>query len=242
MAAEVLERVEEVEDVDALVEAPDVPEFPDVHLDRRFVVNRDGKDFVLYAGLVDMLHQLSDGFFDVTTDLRQVPSKDNGDTAIVTARVLVFDPERPDVVRRTANGIGDANPGNVTRMMAPHLIRMAETRAVARALRLLTNVAMTTREELGPDGGEPEDAPPAPAERPASRATAAPDRIQIDGKWYDRDDIQRAFHQRVKEARRAGLVSAEVETMVVGQTPLPVLVGLMQTWKRQLAEREGGTP
>lgn len=230
-------------------EGEEEPSFPDVRVNRRWVVNRDGKDFVLFAGLVDMLHQLSEGFFDVQTTLVQAPSGENGTTAIVTARVVVFDAENTDVVRRVASGIGDASPGNVSRQMAPHLIRMAETRACARALRLLTNVGMTTLEELGPKGGDaPAPSPAVPARAPSSlpglqppqaSQPPQPERIQVEGKWYDRDQVQKAFHQRVKEARRHGLIGNEVETLPVGQTPLPMLVGLMQSWRRQIEEREG---
>jgi hypothetical protein len=46
-------------------------------------------------------------------------------------------------------GIGDANPGNVNRRIAPHLIRMAETRAKARALKDSVNVGIVALEELG---------------------------------------------------------------------------------------------
>jgi hypothetical protein len=52
------------------------------------------------------------------------------------------------------NGIGDAGPGNVNRMIAPHVIRMAETRAIGRALRFATN-APTLAEELGEDAKQP---------------------------------------------------------------------------------------
>ena len=41
---------------------------------------------------------------------------------------------------RTFSGIGDANPANTSRAIAVHSIRMAETRAKARALRDLLNV------------------------------------------------------------------------------------------------------
>ena len=58
---------------------------------------------------------------------------------------------------RNFSGIGDASPENVGRNIVPHIIRMAETRAKARALRDAVNVGATALEELS-DG---DDAPPA---------------------------------------------------------------------------------
>ena len=77
----------------------------------------------------------------------QVPGGENGEVAIVR-----------DVVRTEAGkftGIGDASHENVNRTIAPQVIRMAETRAKARALRDAINVGVTAFEELGgEDGGE----------------------------------------------------------------------------------------
>ena len=44
---------------------------------------------------------------------------------------------------------GDANPSNVSRMVRDSIRRVAETRAVARALRAYCSVAMCSLEELG---------------------------------------------------------------------------------------------
>ena len=62
--------------------------------------------------------------------------------------------------RGTFQGIGDALPDNVGRMIAVHWIRMAETRAVNRALRLYTGRSTTSIDELA----DTTPAAPAPAD------------------------------------------------------------------------------
>jgi len=103
------------------------------------MIERQGKRFVLYAGLLEEAH--SRGLRSIETELLQVPSAENGDVAIVRAVVRMEEGK--------FSGIGDAGPQNVGRMIAPHLIRMAETRAKARALRDAINVGVTAFEELG---------------------------------------------------------------------------------------------
>jgi hypothetical protein len=112
-------------------------------LKREFIVEREGRSFVLYAGLLDEAHQ--QGLKSIATQLVQVPSEDNGNTAICTAVV--------ETERGRFSGIGDACPDNVTRIMRAHLIRMSETRAKARALRDAVNIGTVAIEELGEDIG-----------------------------------------------------------------------------------------
>jgi predicted amidohydrolase YtcJ len=119
-----------------------------------YMIERQGRKFVLYAGLLDEAH--SRGLRSIETELLQLPAPENGETAIVKATVRTEDGK--------FTGIGDASPENVNRMIAPHLIRMAETRAKARALRDAINVGVTALEELGPDAGE--------IEEPVRRASA----------------------------------------------------------------------
>jgi hypothetical protein len=121
-------------------------------VDPKFVIPRQGKQMVLYIGLLDAAHRA--GLVAIETDILQYPCEENDRTCIVRATVVFErDPERP--LRFTA--IGDANPRNVGANIAPHFIRMAETRAKARALRDALNIGMVTAEELGGD----EDAQPA---------------------------------------------------------------------------------
>ena len=108
-------------------------------IDERFIVDLKGKQFVTYEGLLDLAHQ--EGLISIEVELLQVPSKDNGMIAIAKATAKTKDKVFMD--------IGDAGPNSVNSMITPHIIRMASTRAKARALRDLTNIGMTAIEELG---------------------------------------------------------------------------------------------
>jgi hypothetical protein len=138
-----------------------------------FMITRQGKQYVLFAGLLDEAHQ--NGLRGIDTELVQVPTTENGNVAVIKATVEMED-------GRTFSGIGDASPENVGRNIVPHIIRMAETRAKARALRDAVNVGATALEELS-DGDEappPTGYPPprglrsAGRDQPAGSASSAP--------------------------------------------------------------------
>lgn len=135
-----------------------------------FMITRQGKQYVLFSGLLDEAHNR--GLRGIDTELIQVPDESNGNVAVVKAMVEMED-------GRVFGGIGDASPGNVGRNIAPHLIRMAETRAKARALRDAVNVGATALEELsdGDDGGAPGRGPSG-GPGGASSANQAPSRPQ----------------------------------------------------------------
>ena len=107
-----------------------------------YMIERQGRRFVLYAGLLEEAH--TRGLRSIETELLQIPQSENGEVAIVRAVVRTEDGK--------FTGIGDASPENVNRTIAPHVIRMAETRAKARALRDAINVGVTAFEELGGPG------------------------------------------------------------------------------------------
>jgi hypothetical protein len=124
--------------------------------------NRDGnvvgeKQVVKYEGLLARAHE--DGLRSIHTELVQIPSKANGDAAIVRAVVVTG--------RGTFAGIGDATPGNVNARVTGHLLRVAETRAKARALRDAVNIGLLALEELDEVDAVDAVAEPPRIERPA---------------------------------------------------------------------------
>jgi hypothetical protein len=108
------------------------------------------KEVVTYQGLLSKAHD--EGLKAIRTSLLQIPSEENTRTAIAKAVV--------ETGKGSFEGLGDASPENVTAFLTPHLIRMAETRAKARALRDAVNVGVISFEELdGEDlsGKDPSD-------------------------------------------------------------------------------------
>ena len=108
-------------------------------LDDRFMTNIKGKDFVLYAGVLDLATQK--GLLKLEVELLQYPSPENNFEAICRA---VAESKTGEVF----SDIGDANKTNCHSMIAKHLIRMASTRAKGRALRDMCNIGIACLEEL----------------------------------------------------------------------------------------------
>jgi len=104
-----------------------------------FLKNIKGKDFVLYAGVLDLATQK--GLLKLEVELLQFPTKENGNEAICAASAEGKNGE-------VFSDIGDANPRNCTEMISKHLIRMASTRAKGRCLRDMCNIGIACLEEL----------------------------------------------------------------------------------------------
>lgn len=124
------------------------------------VVNLNGKEYILFEGLLECAHAEYD-LQSIETDIIQLPTQENGMEAIFQAKVTTKD-------GKTFIGTGDASPENVNSKIAKHLIRMAETRAVGRALRFLTGFG-TVFEELG-DLEETETTAPVTDPSPKAKA------------------------------------------------------------------------
>ena len=108
-------------------------------LNDRFIIKIENRDFVQYAGLLDLGHQK--GISQIEVDPIQLPTQDNGNFAICKATVI-------SKTGDSFTDIGDANPNNCSSKVSKHILRLASTRAIARALRSFTNIGMTCLEEL----------------------------------------------------------------------------------------------
>lgn len=137
-------------------------------MDPKFVVSLSGRDYPLYSGILSEAHER--GLSSIETQLIQIPTEENGSTAIVKAIVRMKDGS-------TFEGYGDANPRNVNPRIATALLRMAETRAKGRALRDAINFGQTMLEEL-PDLEEHALASPATNGHGKARAAAAVERAE----------------------------------------------------------------
>lgn len=188
-------------------------------MDKRHIISLQGQEFVTYEGLLSEAH--AKGLKSVRTRLVQLPDASNGLTAVVTAEVELEG-------GKIFTGIGDANPQNVSSMIAKHLIRMAETRSKARAFRDAVNIGMTSVVELddaSPARRSDEDEAPQPlSAMPARLATpkqinkVAAEMARVGWSEKDgRDYLLRTFNK----LSRAELTALEISRFIDHLAALP---------------------
>jgi hypothetical protein len=101
----------------------------------------DGRWYVTHAGLLRIAHR--QGCFSLITSLDRNSSDPVGKRWVFKATVFKSAKSRPFV------GYGDADPSNVSSFVQGAELRIAETRAVNRALRKAYGVGICSVEELG---------------------------------------------------------------------------------------------
>src|SRR4029079_12947278 len=101
------------------------------------------KETSAYAEILKIAHE--EGLKSIATQLLVTPNDENGRLAIVKATV--------EIEHGHFEALGDADPTSVEERFIPHLIRVAETRAKAPALRDAVNCGIVSLEEL--DGERP---------------------------------------------------------------------------------------
>ena len=130
-------------------------------IDPRFIVDLHGKQYITHEGLLSLAHEA--GLKAISTNL--ISYQGVGKEAVVRATA--------EGEKGTYTGLGDASPQNVGKNIATATLRMAETRAVNRALRAYLGIGMTTFEEMPPDE------PAARVSTPSARPAAAPARTSF---------------------------------------------------------------
>ena len=104
-----------------------------------FVKNLQGKDFILYGGLLTLAK--ANKVKSINVEVLQYPSESNGNTAVCKAYVV-------DSEGNQWSEIGDAHDENCNKKVAAARIRMAATRAKGRALRDMLGIDMVMDSEL----------------------------------------------------------------------------------------------
>lgn len=118
-------------------------------IDRKYIVSLQGKEFITFPGLVSLAHDK--GLQSIKSEMvSQSWDKEH----IVFKSTAVFLVEEDQLgekvlVQKTFTAHGDASPDNCGKMVAQHYIRLADTRAHCRVLRIALNIDLTAAEEMG---------------------------------------------------------------------------------------------
>lgn len=119
-------------------------------LDPKHIIKLQGKDFVKHEGLLEVAHKI--GLVKIQTEMLSSPSDE---IHLFKAKVTLKGDKQFEAY-------GDASKENTNRGIASHIIRMAETRAVNRALRFATNIGLCSIDELGGDDDKESKETPKP--------------------------------------------------------------------------------
>lgn len=107
------------------------------------IIERQGKDFITYRGLLWYSGQIGT-LIELHTELIE---KDWEAGRFVMKATAALKTQHGDILTRTS--YGDATVHNTSKMILPHALRMAGTRAKARALRDICSIGLTAIEEIG---------------------------------------------------------------------------------------------
>ena len=125
-------------------------EYSDLEIIQQTEVGRNFDDYVKFADLLQKAHEKFGKCFSIKTRLLEVSTMD---MPVFEARIEIWEENLVDgkfvrICVRHFTAHGDANEENVTDMTKKHLVRMAETRAIARALRFALGEGKTAMEEI----------------------------------------------------------------------------------------------
>lgn len=185
-------------------------------MDKKFIINMQGKDHVLYAGLLDEATRR--GLTSLSVTMTQAPTEANKWTAICEARAVFAD---SNGVERSFTDIGDASPATCSKGVAAHYIRMSATRAKARALRDGLNIGGAAFEELDAElpagqghAASPPPPPPPPAEPMASEDQKTKIAEQMRRIGMSAEDGKEYLTRNFQKVSRSQLTAAEASAFI----------------------------
>ena len=126
------------------------------------VIKLQGKDYVTIQGLLFLAHE--NGLTSIQTDIQQLDYENK----FCLVQATIHGKKGAFVTH------GDADSSNLNSKMITAFIRMAETRAICRGLRLYTGIGMTAKDELPTDMLPEEDHEPDPERIPTKKKTPQP--------------------------------------------------------------------
>lgn len=109
------------------------------------MVPLQGRKFITFVGLQARLVDQKKELVGTETEIIQLPTDENGKNAVVKCKMIV----KQEDTTAEIECVGDASKANVGPKLVEATLRMAETRAQARCLRLATRAEWTSREEIG---------------------------------------------------------------------------------------------
>ena len=106
-------------------------------------IKLQGKWYSTYKSLLGVAHMKFGGRFSIETKMLKAEIENTFALCRCTITLL-----NDNGHKLTYSGYGDATSGNTTANVRASFIRMAETRSICRALRIMTNIGETAKEEL----------------------------------------------------------------------------------------------
>lgn len=113
--------------------------------DKKHLVNLQGTPYITVVGLQARMADQKKSIVQSDTEIIQLPTKENGKEAIVKVSVYV---QKEGKNFGPLSAVGDASAANVGPKLKEATLRMAETRAYGRVLRVITRSPYTALEEL----------------------------------------------------------------------------------------------
>ncbi len=187
-------------------------------IDWSFIEVIEGREFIKFGGLLHLATEK--GISRIETEIIQLPTPENGNSAIIRAVVESKEDE-------LFTGLGDCSPANCHPVVQKHSIRIAETRAISRCLKLFVDSPYTCLEELageddviGGDNPKPESRKTPKTEKPAE--------VKSKPHSDNGDSGQKLMSQAQKSAiinigRRKGLTLVDLEQMAQENYGTPLI-------------------